>query len=151
MKKLFAALVVFAMILSLTACGGSPKLHEVAGGVITASIPSDWCFVSGTDMNGAAGSDYICHTDKFEIGDPYLQVMHEMQNRSIEDLNELFESETVYGKYIGSFTLGETTWYTAEAACAGIIDDKVCLVLSYECDFENSEVQAILGSLRWAT
>ncbi len=55
------------------------KSQTVTGGVISANIPSGWCMVTGTEMNGASGSDYICHSKEFVLGDPYLQIMVDTQ------------------------------------------------------------------------
>lgn len=42
--------------------------------MVTAELPSGWSLVTGTDMNGDDMADFICHAEKFEYGDPYLQV-----------------------------------------------------------------------------
>ena len=78
MKKLQAAFQIFLLVLSLAACG-KMKSQTVTGGVISANIPSGWCMVIGTEMNGASGSDYICHSKEFVLGDPYLQIMVDTQ------------------------------------------------------------------------
>ena len=150
MKRLVPLFLIIAILFSFSACGGSSKTLEVTGDVVSASIPTDWCLISGTEMNGANGSDFICHTKRFEIGDPYLQMMHDPQSRSIEDLQAFLESEEVYGKYFGSFECSALTWYIAEKAAGAAIEGKNCVVLSYECDMNSDEVRAILGSLAWA-
>ena len=149
MKKISLIILILMMMLSLAACGGGgSKTVSATGDVVTAEIPSGWSLVSGTDMNGADSADFICHAEKFEIGDPYLQASKE--NRSIEAMQEVLESEDPFGAYSGTKELANGTWYIAENAAAALIGENVLLVRGYECDFSSSEVQNILGSLQWA-
>lgn len=143
-------------LLMLTACAGQQagegsseemKTQQASGDVVKAEIPEGWSLVSGTEMNGANGADYICHAEKFEIGDPYLQA--EKTDQDLEKMQGVLESGDTFGKYLGSFDLGGNTWYIAENAAAAEIDGKVCLVRGYECDFSGAQVQAILGSIQW--
>ena len=159
MKKLFLTLLSLIMLLSVIACGNSEKKDantakdrqekskSVSGDVIKAEIPGSWCFVSGTDMNGANGSDFICHAKKYELGDPYLQVTKD--DRSIEKVTEVLESEEIFGKYYGSFELNGNTWYIAENAATALVGENTCLVRGYECDFSSDEVRSILGTIQW--
>lgn len=155
MKKIGGILsLTFLFVFVFLGCGTSPekdkgsgKTQFVSGDVVAAEIPSGWSLISGTDMNGASGADYICHSDKFKIGDPYLQTT---QDRDIDAVRKILESEETFGKYLGTVTLNNGTWYVAEKAAAAKIGEKACLVRGYECDFSSVQVQEILGSIRWA-
>ena len=153
-KNILLAALIILLIFSLAACGAKndgkteTKTETFTGDVITVSVPSGWSLVSGTDMNGANGADFICHSEKFEIGDPYLQTTKD--DRDIAAIQKVLESEETFGKYIGEVESNGTTWYVAENAAAAMIGEKSCLVRGYECDFSSAEVQDILGSIRWA-
>ena len=115
--------------------------------MITAEIPDGWILVSGTEMNGLNRADYICHTEKFSYGDPYLQA--EEYGGTFEDQKKVLESGNPYGTYIGEKELANGTWYVAENAAAMQQGDKAFVVKGYLCDFESEEVQNILGSIQW--
>ena len=80
MNKILAILLTLTMMLALAACNGgnsgdsAPKMTVASGDMVTAELPSGWSLVTGTDMNGNDMADFICHAEKFEFGDPYLQV-----------------------------------------------------------------------------
>lgn len=143
---------VLVLIFSLAACGAKDaektETKTFTGDVVTVSIPSGWSLVSGTDMNGANSADFICHVEKFELGDPYLQVTKD--DRDIEAIRKVLQSEETFGKYTGEVESNSITWYVAEKAAAAMIGEKACLVCGYECDFSSAEVQSILGSIQWA-
>ena len=156
MKKnaILTAFLALVLTFSLAACGAKDDgkteatTQTLTGDVITVSIPSGWSLVSGTDMNGANSSDYICHAEKFEIGDPYLQVAKD--DRDIAAIQNVLQSEETFGEYIGEVESNGTTWYVAENAAAAMVSEKACLVRGYECDFSSTEVQGILSSIQWA-
>ena len=83
-----------------------------------------------------------------EMGDPYLQVTKD--DRDIEAIRKVLQSEETFGKYTGEVESNSITWYVAEKAAAAMIGEKACLVCGYECDFSSAEVQSILGSIQWA-
>ena len=157
MKKCFAVILVIIMLLSLSACGEKTSggsggnsggtVSAVAGDVCTADIPGGWCFVSGSDMNGANSADFICHAKEYKLGDAYLQV--EAYGTGIDDAKAVLESATPYGAYSGEADMDNGTWYIAENAAAALIGEKTMLVRGYRCNFNSDEVQAILGSLAW--
>ena len=152
-KKALWLLFTAAVLLALPACGGSgetdsgaPKTVSASGDMVTAELPSGWSLVSGTDMNGVDLADFICHAEKFELGDPYLQAQEYFGG--IEAARAVLESEDPYGTYAGTKELGGVTWYLAENAAAAQLGEKALLVKGYQCDFGSEEVQSILGSLQ---
>lgn len=156
MNKILAILLALTMMLALAACNGgnsgdsgdsAPKTTAVSGDMVTAELPSGWCLVTGTDMNGADMADFICHTEKFEYGDPYLQV--EEYPQDLDSAKAVLESGSTFGTYNGEKGLANGTWYLAENAACAQIGEKVFMVKGYECDFGSDEVQSILGSLQW--
>lgn len=165
MNKTLAILLALAMMLALAACGGNnggsgnsgngnnnadsaPKTTTASGDMITVELPSGWSLVTGTDMNGADIADFICHTEKFEYGDPYLQA--EEYPQDLDSAKAILESGDPYGTYNGEKELANGTWYLAENAASAQVGEKVFMVRGYECDFGSEEVQNILGSLQWA-
>lgn len=148
-SKVIMAVLVFAMALTLTACGGSggTKGTEASGDMVTATIPSGWSLVSGTEMQGIKTEDFICHSKEYKVGDPYLQV--EQDSRSIDAMKAVLESESPYGTYAGEKKLANGTWYIAKNIAITLLDDKVLTVKGYQCDFSSDEVQGILGSIQW--
>ena len=154
-EKRIAFFLALVMVLAMAACGSSvdnggsaAKTTPASGDVVAAELPEGWSLVSGTEMHGVDGADFICHAKEFELGDPYLQATKE--DRDITAMRTVLESEDPFGTYYGSKELNNGTWYIAENAAATVIGEKVCLVRGYECDFESAEVQNILGSLQWA-
>lgn len=166
MNKLLAVLLALTMALALAACGGNhgsngdnsnggnssnggaPKTTTASGDMVTVELPSGWSLVTGIDMNGDDMADFICHTEKFEYGDPYLQV--EEYSQDLDSAKAVLESGNPYGTYDGEKELTNGTWYLAENAAAAQIGEKVFMVKGYQCDFGSEEVQSILGSLQWA-
>jgi len=153
-NKILVIILALTMMLALTACGGNDKnsggdsaskMTTVSGDKVTAELPSGWILVTGTDMIGSDTADFICHTEKFKYGDPYLQV-EEIQN--LKDAQTLLESGNPYGTYAGIKELTNGTWYLAENAAVSQIGEKVLLVKGYQCDFGSDDVQGILGSLQ---
>ena len=151
MKKFPWFLFTVAMLLPLTACGGpggsAPKTTSSSGDVVAAEFPSGWSLISGTDMHGVDLADFICHAEKFELGDPYLQAQEYFGG--IEAVRAVLESENPYGTYTGTKELANGTWYLAENAAAAQLDEKAIIVKGYQCDFGSDEIQSILGSLQW--
>ena len=153
MNKILAILLALTMMLALAACNGgnsgdsAPKTTAVSGDMVTAELPSGWSLVTGTDMNGNDMADFICHAEKFEYGDPYLQV--EEYPQGLDSAKAVLESGDPYGTYDGEKELTNGTWYLAENAASAQIGEKVFMVKGYECDFGSDEVQSILGSLQW--
>lgn len=152
-KKALWILFTAAVLLALPACGGlgengdgKPKTTSASGDMVTAELPSGWSLVSGTDMNGVDLADFICHAEKFELGDPYLQAQEYFGG--IEAARAVLESEDPYGTYAGTKELANGTWYLAENAAAAQLGEKALLVKGYRCDFGSEEVQSILGSLQ---
>lgn len=152
-KKAFWLLFTVTVLLALPACGGSgetdsgaSKMVSASGDMVTAELPSGWNLVSGTDMNGVDLADFICHAEKFELGDPYLQAQEYFGG--IEAARAVLESEDPYGTYAGTKELANGTWYLAENAAAAQLGEKALLVKGYQCDFGSEEVQSILGSLQ---
>lgn len=157
MKKIFALALALLMLIALAACGETTKSETnttptetvtAIGDVVTGVIPSGWSFISGTDMNGADGADFICHAKEYKLGDAYLQAA--VYNSGIDDAKAVLESADPYGAYVDEVELPNGTWYIAENAAASLIGDKAMLVKGYQCDFSSNEVQSILGSLNWA-
>lgn len=153
MKKittiLLSSLLVLCTLITLTACGGDSKktATPVTGEVVSAALPDGWTLITSTDMTGASGADFLCHAEKFGLGDPYLQVTKE--DRDIEAMRAVLEAEEPFGAYDGAVELNNGTWYIADLAAAAVIGEKVCLVRGYECDFGSDQVRDILGSLQW--
>ena len=170
MNKILAILLALAMMLALAACDGkngdngnsgndnsdngnssanvsAPQTTTASGDMVTVELPSGWSLVTGTDMNGADMADFICHTEKFEYGDPYLQV--EEYPQDLDSAKAVLESGNPYGTYDGEKELTNGTWYLAENAAAAQLGEKALLVKGYQCDFGSEEVQSILGSLQW--
>lgn len=158
MKKAISIVLCLMFVLSFAACGSnggssdktgtSNKTETVIGEVVKAEIPSGWCIVTSTEMTGASGEDFICHSDKYELGDAYIQTVQD--SRDIDKIKEMLISTDPYGAYSGEVELANGTWYLAENAAAAVIGEKVLLVKGYEIDFSSDEVQSILGSLQWA-
>lgn len=158
-NSIVCLLLATVMALVLTACGSSggsnagglTKTEEKSGDVVSAQVPEGWCFVSGTDMNGADLADFICHADEFELGDPYLQA-DDASGQTLDEFVAVLESEDPFGEYYGEKQLTNGTWYISKLAAATQLEgsDKVLRVRSYECDLQSSEVQQIMGSLQWA-
>ena len=172
MNKTLAILLALAMMLALAACNGkngdngnsgngnsgngnssansnnvsAPKTTTASGDMVTVELPSGWSLVTGTDMNGVDLADFICHAEKFELGDPYLQAQEYFGG--IEAARAVLESEDPYGTYAGTKELANGTWYLAENAAAAQLGEKALLVKGYQCDFGSEEVQSILGSLQ---
>ena len=169
MNKTLAILLALAMMLALAACDGkngdngnsgndnsdngnssanvsAPQTTTASGDMVTVELPSGWSLVTGTDMNGADMADFICHTEKFEYGDPYLQV--EEYPQDLDSAKAVLESGNPYGTYDGEKELTNGTWYLAENAAVAQIGEKVFMVKGYKCDFGSEEVQSILGSLQ---
>lgn len=162
MKRLIMVLLTLCLVFSMAACGekenakgdGSSKdgseevkVTTVTGELITVDIPTGWCLVTGTEMTGAGGVDFVCHSEEFEMGDPYIQAT--IATKDIDGTKETLEAEDVYGAYSGEKELANGTWYIAENAAAVLLDEKVLMVLGYSCDFGSEEVQSILGSIKW--
>lgn len=160
MNKTLAILLALAMMLALAACNGNngnsgngnsnvsaPKTTTASGDMVTVELPSGWSLVTGTDMNGVDLADFICHAEKFEYGDPYLQV--EEYPQDLDSAKAVLESGNPYGTYDGEKELTNGTWYLAENAASAQVGEKVFMVRGYECDFGSEEVQSILGSLQW--
>ena len=172
MNKILAILLALTMMLALAACNGgnsgdssnsnssnsgdssnsnsgdsAPKTTAASGDMVTAELPSGWSLVTGTDMNGNDMADFICHAEKFEYGDPYLQV--EEYPQGLDSAKAVLESGDPYGTYDGEKELTNGTWYLAENAACAQIGEKVFMVKGYECDLGSEDVQIILGSLRW--
>ena len=86
MHKILAILLALTMMLTLAACDGgnsgnssnsgdsAPKTTAASGDLVKAELPSGWSLVTGTEMFGMDEADFICPTEKYEFGDPYLQV-----------------------------------------------------------------------------
>lgn len=153
-KKALWILFTAAVLLALPACGGlgengdgKPKTTSASGDMVEVDLPSGWILISGTDMNGVDLADFICHAEKFELGDPYLQAQEYFGG--IEAAQAVLESEDPYGAYAGAKELANGIWYLAENAAAAQLGEKALIVKGYQCDFESDEVQNILGSLRW--
>lgn len=154
-SKIAALLLALVMALSLTACGGSdtgsgsaaPKTTSAAGDIVTAEVPEGWSLVTGSTMFGNDTADFLCHTESYKVGDPYLQV--EQANQDLDGMKAVLESERPYGTYAGEQALANGTWYIAENAAVALLGDKVILVKGYKCDFGSAEVHTILGSLQW--
>ena len=140
------------LALSLAACGnkgGNPSKTElVIGELIKAEIPDGWCIVTGTEMTGTFGADFICPSENYELGDAYLQAVPD--SRDIDKVKDMLVSTNPYGAYSGEVELANGTWYIAENAAAAVIGEKSLLVKGYEIDFGSDEVQSVLGSLQWA-
>lgn len=165
MNKILGILLALTMVLALAACGGgkssnssnssnssdsssdAPKTTAASGDMVKAELPTGWILVTGTEMFGMDEADFICHTEKYQVGDPYLQV--EEYPQDLDAARELLESENPYGTYDGEKELANGTWYLAEGAAAAQIGEKVFMVKGYECDFGSEDVQIILGSLQW--
>lgn len=154
MKKIPWFLFTVAILLPLAACGGSgetdsgaSKTVPASGDVVAVELPSGWSLISGTDMHGVDLADFICHAEKFELGDPYLQAQEYFGG--IEAVRTVLESEDPYGTYAGTTELANGTWYLAENAAAAQLGEKALIVKGYQCDFGSDEVQSILGSLQW--
>ena len=157
MKKMSKILVILTvltmMMLALAACSGdkgsssAPKTAAVSGDMVKAEIPSGWSLVTGTEMFGNNTADLICHTEKYQTGDPYLQI--EEYPQDLDAAKAVLESGKPYGTYNGEKELTNGTWYLSENAATAQIDEKVFIVKGYKCDFASDDVQTILGSLRW--
>ena len=159
MHKILAILLALTMMLTLAACDGgnsgnssnsgdsAPKTTAASGDLVKAELPSGWSLVTGTEMFGMDEADFICPTEKYEFGDPYLQI--EEYPQDLDTAKALLESGNPYGTYIGEKALANGTWYVAETAAAAQIGEKVFMVVGYECDFASEAVQSILGSLQW--
>ena len=156
MHKILAILLALTMMLTLAACDGgnssnsgdsAPKTTAASGDLVKAELPSGWSLVTGTEMFGMDEADFICPTEKYEFGDPYLQI--EEYPQDLDTAKALLESGNPYGTYIGEKALANGTWYVAETAAAAQIGEKVFMVVGYECDFGSEAVQSILGSLQW--
>ena len=158
MKKAISIVLCLMLVLSFSACGSnggssdktgtSNKTETVIGELVKAEIPSGWCIVTSTEMTGVSGEDFLCHSDKYELGDAYIQTVSD--SRDIDKIKEVLKSTNPYGAYSGEVELANGTWYLAENAAAAVIGEKVLLVKGYEIDFSSDEVQSILGSLQWA-
>lgn len=153
-KKALWLLFTVTVLLALPACAGSgesdsgaPKTVPASGDMVAAELPSGWNLISGTDMHGVDLADFICHAEKFELGDPYLQAQEYFGG--IEAVRAVLESENPYGTYTGTKELANGTWYLAENAAAAQLDEKAIIVKGYQCDFGSDEIQSILGSLQW--
>lgn len=153
MSKILAILMALTMILALAACGGdkggsnAPKTTAVSGDMVKAELPSGWILVTGTEMFGNNTADLICHTEKYQTGDPYLQI--EEYPQDLDSAKAVLESGKPYGTYSGEKKLTNGTWYLSENAAAAQIGEKVFMVKGYKCDFASDDVQTILGSLQW--
>ena len=114
MNKILAILLALTMMLALAACNGgnsgdssnssnigdsAPKTTAASGDMVTAELPSGWSLVTGTDMNGNDMADFICHAEKFEYGDPYLQI--EEYPQDLDSAKAILESGDPYGTYDG--------------------------------------------------
>lgn len=158
MKKVMLIVLSLIFVLSFAACGEtggtqdkadtSNKTKAVTGEVIKAEFPSGWCLVTSTEMTGTSGADFICHSEKYEFGDAYLQVIPD--SRNVETIKEILVSTDPYGEYYGQVELANGTWYTAENAATAFIGEKTLIVKGYEIDFGSEEVLSILGSLQLA-
>lgn len=158
MKKVLSIILCLMFILPFAACktidnspnntSTSNKTETVMGEVIKAEIPSGWCIVTSTEMTGTSGADFLCHSDKYELGDAYIQIMPD--SRDINMIKEMLISTDPYGAYSGEVELANGTWYIAENAAAAVIGEKALLVKGYAIDFSSNEVQSILVSLQWA-
>lgn len=84
------------------------KTTAASGDMVTAELPSGWSLVTGTDMNGDDMADFICHAEKFEYGDPYLQV--EEYPRDPDSAKTVPESGDPYGTYDWEKELTNGTW-----------------------------------------
>ena len=153
MSKILTILMALTMVLALTACGGdkggsnAPKTTAVSGDMVTAELPSGWILVTGTEIFGMDTADLICHTEKYQNGDPYLQI--EEYPQDLNGAKAVLESGKPYGAYNGEKALANGTWYLAENAAVAQIGEKVFVVKGYKCDFGGADVQTILGSLQW--
>lgn len=159
MNKILAILLAFVMMFALAACGGkdgaetskdgseTAKTTSVSGDMVTAEIPDGWCLVTGTDMFGIDTADFICPTDEYKSGDPYLQI--EEYPQDLDGAKAVLESGSPFGTYAGEKSLANGTWYLAENAAVAQLGEKVIMVKGYKCDFASDEVQSILGSLQW--
>ncbi|MGN0460153.1 MAG: hypothetical protein ACI4HL_04480 [Ruminococcus sp.] len=155
MKKTISAFLCLMLVFLFTACGSndgtsgaSAETKTVTGEVVKAEIPSGWSIVTGTEMTGASGADFICHSEKYEMGDAYFQVTSD--GRDLDRIKSVLESADTYGAYSGEAKLANGTWYIAENAAAAAVSERILLVTGYEIDFSSDEVQSILGSLQWA-
>ena len=129
MNKILAILLALTMMLALAACNGgnsgdssnsnsnsnssnngdsAPKTTAASGDMVTAELPSGWSLVTGTEMNGNDMADFICHAEKFEYGDPYLQV--EGYPQDLDSAKAVLESGDPYGTYDGEKELTNGTW-----------------------------------------
>ena len=164
MNRIIFLILALTIMLALSACGGNgkndngnssvesssvsaPKTTAASGDVVTAELPSGWILVTGTDMLGMNEADFICHTEKYQVGDPYLQI--EEYPQDLDAAKAILESGNTFGKYNGEKELVNGTWYLAENAAVAQISEKVFMVKGYECDFSSEDVQNILGSLQW--
>lgn len=155
-NKILVLLLAFTMMLTFAACSGSnsdsdakkaTKTTAASGDMVTAELPSGWLLVTGTEMFGMNEADFICHTEKYQVGDPYLQI--EEYPQGLDAAKAVLESGSTFGTYNGEKGLNNGTWYLAENAAVAQIGEKVFMVKGYECDFSSEDVQTILGSLQW--
>lgn len=157
MKKVISVVLCLVLVLSFSACGNNggssdetdtpAKMESVAGEVVKAKLPSGWCIVTSTEMTGASGADFICHSDRYEFGDSYIQTVPD--GRDMDKIKKMLVSTDPYGAYSGEVELENGTWYIAENAAAAVIGEKALLVKGYDIDFGSDEVHSILGSLQW--
>ena len=162
MKKTITIALALIMLVFFAACGNNADTGDdssagtntaselvtetVTGELITADIPEGWCLITSTDLNGAIGEDFIYHvanTDDIQIGDPYIQV--KKGNGNLEEVKESLGD--AFGTAVDPITTGDTTWYGRENGICAQMGDTIILALPYECDFSDTEVQAILGSI----
>ena len=167
MKKFFLVAFVVLVMVAFVACGNDgadgsneetsdsssqtveaveEKTEVISGENISAAIPEGWCHITSEELNGVSGEDFIYHVaDKGDInfGDPFLQV--KIYHGDLEEAKESLA--TGFGEAISPLVTGETTWYGAEDGICTQIGDAVVIVLNYECDWNDGEVQTILGSI----
>ena len=142
MKRIFALALIAVMVFSMAACGGGGGT-QVTGDVVSASIPSGWCMVSGTEMFGQDSCDFICHSKEYELGDAYMQIATSFSDY---DSTRAAYADSAWGDPV-EFTVNGITWSGADLGICADIGGTVVTVACYNVDFNDKEVQEILGTI----
>ena len=167
MKKLVTLAMVLTMVTGLTACGDSSEagstaasssaqadvssvsLTDATGKNFTVGVADGWKLMTASEIGSMMETaDFLVKGDKYEATGPYLQISQTTGN--INDWVEQTKKDT-YVKYDGEYEIKGIKWYMADKVAGAEIDGKIVTVYPQNgVSMKDKDVQAMMGSIRWA-
>ncbi|MBQ8922375.1 MAG: hypothetical protein IJ060_09490 [Oscillospiraceae bacterium] len=166
-KRILPALFALAMAIGMVSCGddsssapaGSSSaaqaassdvaLTDATGKYFTVGVADGWKLVTAEEAGSMMEADFVVKGTAFEATGTYLQISQTTGN--IDDWAAQIKNDT-YIKYDGEYTYNGIKWYCADKVAGADIDGKIVTVYPQNgADLKDAAVQAMLGSIRWAS